>query len=116
MNDLAWIYQVKGDKRARGLAQRAYLQSPTVHTADTLGWIMVQQGDAKAALPLLRQVMQPGPGRTVDAALAYHLAVALKEDGKAAEAAALLRPIVRGGVAFEDRAAAGNLLESIGGR
>jgi putative PEP-CTERM system TPR-repeat lipoprotein len=41
LNNLAWVYQKRGDRRARGMAERAYLLLPSAQTADTLGWILV---------------------------------------------------------------------------
>ena len=64
MNNLAWVYSVRNDPRARQLAQRAYLQAPTAETADTLGWIMIKGGDAKSGLPLLQQASTQRPATT----------------------------------------------------
>ena len=60
LNNMAWLYGLSNDPRARALAQRAYLQAPTPETADTLGWIMVRQGDAKSGLSLLQQLVATG--------------------------------------------------------
>ena len=115
MNNLAWTYEAKGDPRARELAQRAYLRSPSPQTADTLGWIMVQQGETKAAAGLLQRVRLPD-GQPASPTTGYHLAVALEKDGKGADAASVLRPILSGGAAFPDRAAAVELLDRLSGR
>ena len=67
LNNLAWVYQLKGDKRALGLAQRAHLLAPTGETADTLGWIMLREGRAAEALPLLQQAAAARPAdKTVE--------------------------------------------------
>ena len=110
MNNLAWIYSQKGDKRGRQLAQRAYLQAPTPETADTLGWIMVQQGESKAALPLLQQASLQ---RKDDLAVQYHLAVALKDAGQRDEAVKVLQAIVSGRPDFDDKPAARALLNEL---
>ncbi len=110
MNNLAWVYQVKGDPRARTMAQRAYLQAPTAETADTLGWIMVKGGDAKSAVPLLRQSSAQRPN---DLAVKYHLAAALKEVGERDEAVKILQPLVGGRDDFDDKPAARKLLEEL---
>lgn len=108
MNNLAWVYQVKGDSRARNLAQRAYLQAPTPETGDTLGWIMVKQGDAKTALPLLQQATAQRPG---DPTIKYHVAVAMNDSGRKEDAIKLLQPLVNGPEAFDDKGEARKLLE-----
>ena len=113
MNNLAWLYQQKGDGRARNLAQRAYLRAPTPDTADTLGWIMVGQGDARSALQLLEQSNRGRPG---DPTVAYHLAVALKDAGRKEEAVKLLQPIVSGSNGFADKPAASKLLHDLTGQ
>ena len=91
------------------MAQRAYLQSPSPETADTLGWIMVQQGEAKSGLPLLQQASTQRP---TDPSVKYHLAVALKESGQKDEAAKLLQPLLAGGD-FDDKGSARKLLDEL---
>ncbi len=113
LNNLAWIYQSKGDKRGRGLAQRAYLQAPDAHTADTLAWIMVQQGEAKAAVGLLQQAVKLAGS---DPLLTYHLGVALQESGRVEDAAGLLRSAVATGSAFDGRDDAVLRLSKLTGR
>lgn len=110
LNNLAWVYQQKNDPRARITAQRAYLQAPTPESGDTLGWIMVTGGDAKAGLPLLTQAAAQRPAEPT---IQYHLAVALKDTGAPAEAVKLLQPIVSSTQAFEDKDAARKLLASL---
>ena len=107
LNNLAWVYMTVGDKRARATAQRAYLQSPTPAAGDTLGWIMVREGAAKAALPLLQRASEQRPD---DNAIRFHLAVALNDDGQPSEAAKLLRQALASPTAFDDRPAAQRLL------
>ena len=107
LNNLAWLYQRKDDPRARTLAQRAYLQAPTPETADTLGWIMVKTGDAKAGVSLLSQASTQRP---TDPTLKYHLAVALKDTGKPAEATPILAALVASPEDFDDKPAARKLL------
>lgn len=110
LNNLAWIYQQKNDPRARVLAQRAYLQAPTPETADTLGWIMVTQGDAKSGLNLIQQAVAQRPN---DPTLKYHLAVAMKDTGQKTEAVALLKAITVAPEPFDDKANARKLLDDL---
>ena len=110
LNNLAWVYQQRADPRARKIAQKAYLISPTPQIADTLGWIMTTEGSAANAMPLLRQAaVQMGDVPTVR----YHLAVALKDTGQFEQAAALLRPIVQGPVSFDEKQDAAKLLDAL---
>ncbi len=110
LNNLAWIYQQKGDKRAREYAQRAFEQAPTPEVTDTLAWILVQQGEAAKAEPLLRSA---AAGRPQNFAIKYHLAVALNDTGHTAEAIDVLRPIVGSAEPFDDRVAAQALLADL---
>ena len=89
LNNLAWVYQAKGDTRARGLAQRAHLLAPSGETLDTLGWIMTKQGKAAGALPLLQAASAQRPN---DKSIKFHLATALSAAGKRDEAAQTLQP------------------------
>ena len=110
LNNLAWIYQQKGDKRAREYAQRAFEQAPTPEVTDTLAWILVQQGEAAKATPLLQSA---SAGRPQNLAIKYHLAVALNDTGHPAEAIEVLRPIVASPDTFDDRPAAQTLLTDL---
>ncbi len=68
LNNLAWIYQLRGDPRARPMAERAYLLAPTPQSADTLGWVLTRGGEPGRGLVLLRQAAASGDPR-----IAYHL-------------------------------------------
>jgi putative PEP-CTERM system TPR-repeat lipoprotein len=107
LNNLAVTYQLQNDPRARETAQKAYLQDGGADSADTLGWIMARQGEADAALPLLRQAAAQAPQ---DAAIQYHLAVALNAAGRPAEAVPVLKALLATRQRFADRAAAVKLL------
>ncbi len=110
LNNLAWVYQAKGDGRARGLAQRAHLLAPSGETSDTLGWIMTKEGDAVAAMPLLQTASSQRPN---DKSVTFHLATALSATGKRDEAARLLEPLLNDAAEFDGRGAAKTLLEQI---
>ena len=110
LNNLAWIYQQKGDKRAREYAQRAFEQAPTPEVTDTLAWILTQQGEAQKALPLLQSA---AAARPQNGSIQYHLAVALKDTGHPAEAAGVLRPLLASDQVFDDRASAQNMLTDL---
>ncbi len=110
LNNLAWVYQQQNDKRAEELAQRAYLLSPGGQTADTLGWILVGNGNAERAMPLLRQaVAQAG----ADPRIVYHYAVALKATGKREEAMRMLNAVVAANGEFTEKTEAQKLLDEM---
>ena len=83
LNNLAWLYQQKGDNRALATARRAYVLAPNAQTADTLGWILVTSGDAATGVSLLRQATTEASS---DPRVVYHYGVALKDTGDKAEA------------------------------
>ena len=83
LNNLAWLYQQKGDERALTTARRAYVLAPNAQTADTLGWILVTSGNAANGVALLRQATSEASN---DPRVVYHYAVALKDTGKKDEA------------------------------
>jgi putative PEP-CTERM system TPR-repeat lipoprotein len=114
LNNLAWLYQRAGDPRARSLAERAYLLAPNLaQTADTLGWILVQEGQPAIALALLKEangVPSAAP------AIRYHLAVALNDSGHPEDAVPLLSEIVKPDVDFDEKPNAAKLLTKLSKR
>jgi cellulose synthase operon protein C len=61
LNNLAWLYQNSGDGRALETARRAHELAPaTPEIADTYGWILLQHGQAAAALPILKLAAATG--------------------------------------------------------
>ena len=110
LNNLAWVYQKRGDRRARGLAEQAYLLLPTAQTADTLGWILVEEGAVDAAVPLLRQAATDLPG---DPRLQYHYATALSRINRKEDALRILKLIVEGSVHFDEKPDAQKLFDAL---
>lgn len=105
VNNLAWVDQQLGDSQALPLAEKAYLLSQSPQTADTLGWILTQQGNAAKGVELLRQAVASGDPR-----IAYHLAVALKDTGNKDEAVKLLSAVSKTQGTFTEKADAEKLL------
>ncbi len=92
--NLARIYQLEKDPRARSLAESAYRLAPTWSVAlDTLGWILVRDGEVEKGLELLRQAI----ARQNNPLTRYHVAQALGELGRTTEAKAELKIIIAGG-------------------
>ena len=79
LNNLAWAYQQVKDKRALETAERAYKLNPaSAQAADTLGWILVEQGDTKRGIELLQRAVTAAPQ---DPENRYHLAQAFVKAG-----------------------------------
>jgi len=110
LNNLSWLYAKKKDPRAHQLAERAYQLSPSPQTADTLGWVLVGDGEAGSGLPYIKNAAAALPA---DATLQYHLAAALNATGDKAEARSVLERVLAGDAAFDDRDAAQHLLDEL---
>jgi tetratricopeptide (TPR) repeat protein len=72
LNDLAWTLQQMKDSRALTYAERAYkLANGNATVSDTLGWVLLEQGQAARALPLLKQASTALPAASE---VRYHYA------------------------------------------
>ena len=102
LNNLAWLYQQRGElATARRLAEQAFAVAPRVPLIDdTLGWILVAQGEADKALTYLSAANLSAP-KNPD--IQYHLAVALNRLGWRADAQAVLETLLGSGASFSDR-------------
>lgn len=110
LNNLAWIYAKKRDGRAPEFARQAYRLAPSPQTADTLGWALMSDGDAKGALSYLKRA---GAALPEDASIQYHLAVALKATGERDQARALLEQALKAPAPFDGKDDARRLLEEL---
>jgi putative PEP-CTERM system TPR-repeat lipoprotein len=111
LNNLAWLYQQDKDPRALATAERAYKLSPdSPSVADTLGWIQVQQGDAKRGLALLQQAHAKAPQHP---SIHYHLAAALAKTGDRAKARTELDRLLARGTSFPEEQDARKLFEQL---
>lgn len=88
LNNLAWALDKMNDPKALPTAERAYKAAPDQpDIADTYGWIMLRRQDKAKGL----QILQAAAGkRPNDPNMQYHLAFALKANGRSAEASRLL--------------------------
>lgn len=79
LNNLAWAYQQEQDPRALATAEQAYkVAANNAAVMDTLGWMLVEQGNVERGLPLLQKAVAGAPGAPE---LRYHLAVGLHKSG-----------------------------------
>jgi len=112
LNNLAQVALQQGDKKALEFAERAYrLANGEASVVDTLGWVLVQQGQLDRGVGLLRDA------RLRDAsnpAIRYHYAAALAMTGREAEARSELKEVLKGGAAFGEIEEARKLQRQLG--
>jgi putative PEP-CTERM system TPR-repeat lipoprotein len=84
LNNYANLLLSLGDRNARAIAERAVQIDPkNASYADTLGWILVQQGDTAEGVRYLRDARLRNPQ---NGQIRLHLAYALAKAGRTAEA------------------------------
>jgi putative PEP-CTERM system TPR-repeat lipoprotein len=114
LNNLAWLYDLKHDPRARATAEKAVKFAPASGSvADTLGWIVVEQGDPAGAMKYLAQASASQPA---NATIQYHYAFALSKTGRADEARDILQKLLKKNPRPDTKSAAETLLTKLGGR
>ncbi|MET0660808.1 MAG: XrtA/PEP-CTERM system TPR-repeat protein PrsT [Steroidobacteraceae bacterium] len=108
LNNLAWLYFEAGDERAAPMAERAYRLAPHIAgIADTHGWLLVQRGQAAAAVTILEKAEANSNGQFE---IAYHHAVALAKTGQTQAARQKLSALLKSQVRSPTRTAAEQLL------
>ena len=113
LNNLAWLYDQKGDARAIEIGEKALKQAPrSPEIMDTVGWILTRRGDLNRAVEILKNAHRAAPKQ---GDIAYHFAVALNKSGRAVEARRTLERILDARVKFSELANAQKLLEELGG-
>ena len=111
LNNLAWNYAEKGDSRARPTAQRAYELSPKdASVVDTLGWVLIKEGDFAEGVELLQEAVSLSGGRPE---LRYHLAVGLAKLDRKEEARRTLEEILQDDQKFSSPSEAEKLLSEL---
>jgi putative PEP-CTERM system TPR-repeat lipoprotein len=111
LNNLAWTYSQIGDSQAQATARRAYALAPKqAAIADTLGWILVEEGQVKEGVEILREAVSLSDGSSE---LRYHLAAGLAKLGQTVEARRALEDILREDQQFASRADAEALLDEL---
>ncbi len=112
LNNLAGLYFKEKDQKAKATAEQAYKLAPnSPYVQDTLGWILVQNGDAKRGLDLLRQAATLAPDNPT---IRYHLAVTLARSGdKTAARQELNRALRPGSKPFAEAEEARKLLQAL---
>ena len=104
LNNLAQTLFRQADAGALAVAEKAHkLAGRDPIVIDTLGWILVSQGQTERGLSYLRDARLRDPGNRE---IRYHLAHALARSGKKAEAREELAAALRGDELFDGREAA----------
>lgn len=112
-NNLAVIYQERGDPRAEELARQAWRGAPKSGAiADTLGWILVGKGAHEEGVRLLREAAALAPQIPE---IQLHLAEGLIKSGAPGEARGVLEKLLSGDRQFAGRARAQELMNNLGG-
>lgn len=111
LNNLAWIFAERQDPRGVALARDALRLSPdNAAVIDTLGWSLVQTGEAEDGLTLLRRASALAPE---DRDISYHVAAALVKIGDNAQAKTLLESLLSEESRFGSRNDAQALLKGL---
>ena len=113
LNNLAWLYDQTGDNRAVDYAARAHELAPqSPEIADTLGWMLVRQGEVERGLTLLRQANAAAPNHPE---IGYHLAATLNKQGDRTGAREVLESVLGPDTNFQGVEDARALLKELGG-
>ena len=99
LNNLGWIIQKEDPARAMAMVSHAVAIAPrTAEIVDTLGWMKIQGPDHPGGLKLLQRAHDLDKENPQ---IGYHLAVALDQSGKRADAKALLQSVLARNPRFE---------------
>jgi predicted Zn-dependent protease len=111
LNNLAWLYGEQKHPRALAVAEQALAASPqNPAVMDTVGWVMVNQGEVKRGLELLRQAAARMPDNPE---LQWHVANAYAKAGEKASARLELERLINSGRNFPQQAEVKKLLDSL---
>lgn len=110
-NNLAWLLSELKDPGALAAAEQAYKISPDNHaTQDTLGWVLIQSGQGKRGITLLKQAFDKVP-ESVD--YQWHYAKGLIAIGEPILARQELDRLLTRGKNFPQAEEARKLMESL---
>ncbi|MCX7194207.1 MAG: PEP-CTERM system TPR-repeat protein PrsT [Proteobacteria bacterium] len=111
LNNLAWLYQQEKDSRALEYAEKANQLAPdNPATQDTLGWILVEQGNTTRGLTVLQKASGLAPA---DAEIRYHLVQGWVKSGDKARARKELEQLLATGGNFSKAEEARELLKKL---
>ena len=101
LNNVAWLYQDTGNPEGLKYAERVHELAPgQPDITDTLGWLLVQNGDINRGLVLLQEAVLKAP-HIPD--IRYHMVVALDKAGRRDEARKELDLLLKSNKTFTER-------------
>ncbi len=111
LNNLAWIYQQQKNPAALEYAEKAHQQAPDAPAImDTLGWILIEQGQTQRGVALLEKAVKAVPEA---AEIRYHYAVGLNQAGNKIKAREELERLLTGEQSFPQQEEAQKLLNTL---
>lgn len=111
LNNLAWTLSETKDPKSLEYAEKASKLSPdNPEIMDTLGWILIDQGNTSRGLPLIQKAIAQMPD-SLD--VRYHLAVGLMKSGSKALAKKEFEQILASGKEFEKKEDVKTLLKQL---
>ncbi|MES2364386.1 MAG: XrtA/PEP-CTERM system TPR-repeat protein PrsT [Pseudomonadota bacterium] len=111
LNNLANLFLIEKDPRALPTAEQAHKISPdNPAIQDTLGWILITQGQTSRGLDLLHQALTKMPDSP---SVRFHYATALANSGDKAHARKELSKLLADHPKFQEAAAARKLLDTL---
>ena len=114
LNNLAWAYHRVKDARALPTAERAYkLQPKNAAVLDTLGWILVEEGNTSRGVELLQAAVAAAPEAPEAAGRRIHLAQGWLRAGERSKARSELEGLLSTTTPFPGRADAAALLNGL---
>lgn len=111
LNNLAWLYQQEKNPLALEYAEKAHqvaADNPII--LDTLGWILVEQGNTSRGVPLLQKAVSLAPQA---GEIRYHLAFGLAKAGDKTQARKELEQLLAAGNNFSGIDEAKTLLKQM---
>lgn len=112
LNNLAWLQRQSQPQKALANAERAVQLNNAPMFVDTLGVILLEQGQSERALKLLQDAAQRQPDEPL---IQFHLAQALSQRGDTATALQVLYKLLQGDQKFAEREQARALVKQLGG-
>ncbi len=111
LNNLAWLYQESNDDRAVETAEAALsLAKNNPEVVDTVGWVLMQNGQAERSLVLFQEAVLKAPDIL---AIRIHLAEAFIKVGRVGEARKELENLLNDNPEFPERTQAQQLLSAL---
>jgi tetratricopeptide (TPR) repeat protein len=112
LNNLAWLLSKEDPAKAIEYAERALKLAPAAPTVmDTLGTLLLNQGQTDRALQLLKQASEKAPE---DLNIRYHWAQALVRSGDKEQARKILKALSAEQNPFSEKPEVESLLKSLG--